>query len=201
MTKQTHRPAIGAQLARIQWPALVVALVIPFIAASIGSGATNSSRSGWYRRLRKPAWNPPAWVFGPVWTLLYLAMGVASWLVWRQGQLSAEEETPYDRSIARAEVRSAFTFYGIQLGLNALWSVLFFGLRRIDLALIEITALWSMILVTLNRFYRIRPLAGLLLAPYQLWVTYAVLLNARVWQLNRSRLRRFVTERLHRLGV
>ncbi|MEZ4732751.1 MAG: TspO/MBR family protein [Caldilineaceae bacterium] len=201
MIKQTHRPAIGAQLARIQWPALAVALVVPFIAAAIGNRATNSSLSGWYRRLRKPTWNPPAWVFGPVWTTLYLLMGVASWLVWRQGQLSAEEETIHDRKAAREEVRGALTVYGIQLGLNALWSVLFFGARRVDLALMEVATLWSTMLVTLNRFYRIHPLAGLLLVPYQLWVTFATLLNARVWQLNRNQLRNTVSEWLHRLGV
>lgn len=201
MGKQTHRPAIQAQLARIQWPALAVALGIPFIAAAVGSAATNHSLPSWYRWLRKPAWNPPTWIFGPVWTVLYLLMGVASWLVWRQGQLSAEEETTQDQRAAHAEVRGALTFYSIQLGFNTLWSVIFFGLRRIDLALVEIALLWATILVNLISFYRIRPLAGLLLIPYQLWVTFAVFLNVRIWQLNRSRLRQSLSELLSHIGI
>lgn len=182
------------------WGALPVALIIPLVAATIGSIATNRSRFGWYRRLRKPTWNPPEWVFGPVWTLLFTAMGVASWLVWRRGQRSSEEETVQDQRTTHAEVQGALTFYGIQLALNTLWSVIFFGLRRLDLALVEIVPFWTTILLTLVRFYRIHPVAGLLLAPYQLWVTFAALLNARVWQLNRNPVRHTVSEWLARVG-
>lgn len=170
-----------------QWPALLIALIIPFTAAAIGSTATNTSLFGWYRQLRKPTWNPPAWVFGPVWTALYLLMGIASWLIWRRGQRSGEEETTQDRYSVQEEMQGALTFYGLQLVLNSLWSIIFFGLRRIDLALVEVLALWTTLLVTLTRFYRIQPLAGLLLVPYQLWVTFATLLNLRIWQLNRGR--------------
>lgn len=183
-----------------QWRALTVALIIPFVAATIGGVATNRSLFGWYRRLRKPTWNPPDAVFGPVWTLLFATMGLASWLVWRRGQLSSEEETAQDQHATHREVQGALTFYGIQLVLNTLWSVIFFGLRRLDLALIEIVPFWTTILVTLVRFYRIHPVAGLLLVPYQLWVTFAALLNARVWQLNRNPLRRAVSEWLARFG-
>lgn len=182
------------------WRALPVALIIPLVAATIGGVATNRSRFGWYRRLQKPTWNPPDWVFGPVWTLLFTAMGVASWLVWRRGQRSSEEETAQDQQATHAEVQGALTFYGIQLALNTLWSVIFFGRRRLDLALIEIVPLWTTIMVTLVRFYRIHPVAGLLMVPYQLWVTFAALLNARVWQLNRNSVRRTVSEWLARVG-
>ncbi|MCE7985709.1 MAG: tryptophan-rich sensory protein [Caldilinea sp. CFX5] len=189
MITQEQSNAVRTAQRRKQWPTLLLALIIPFTAATIGGVATNRSLFGWYRRLRKPTWNPPAWVFGPVWTALYLVMGIASWLVWRRGELSVEEETAQDRHATHAEVQGALTFYGLQLVLNSLWSVIFFGLRRIDLALVEVVALWTMLLVTLTRFYRIQPLAGLLLVPYQLWVTFAALLNLRVWQLNRNRFR------------
>lgn len=157
--------------------ALVVALLVPFIVAAIGGGATSSALSDWYRTLRKPEWNPPDWIFGPVWTTLYLIMGIASWLVWRKGQEAPEEQ--------QKEVQGALTLYGFHLVLNLLWSLIFFGLRRVDLALIEIGALWVALLATLIRFYRIRPLAGLILIPYQAWVTFAATLNATIWQLNR----------------
>lgn len=188
MIRQEQSNRVRAVLQGKQLPTLLIALLIPFIVATIGSVATNRSLFGWYRLLRKPSWNPPAWVFGPVWTTLYVMMGIASWLVWRRGALSVEEETTQDRHATHAEVQGALAFYGLQLVLNSLWSVIFFGLRRIDLALVEVVALWTTLLVTLNRFYHIQPLAGLLLVPYQLWVTFAALLNLRIWQLNRRRL-------------
>ena len=200
MTKQEQRDLQRVGHPKRHWRALPVALIIPFVAATIGSVATSRSLFGWYRRLRKPTWNPPDWVFGPVWTVLFTAMGVASWLVWRRGQLSAEEETAQDQRAIHTEVQGALTFYGIQLVLNTLWSVIFFGLRRLDLALIEIVPFWTTLLVTVVRFYRIHPTAGLLLVPYQLWVTFAALLNARVWQLNRHPLHRTLSEWLARVG-
>lgn len=153
--------------------ALVLALVLPQIVGGLGAVATASSVSTWYRRLRKPSWNPPRWLFGPVWTLLYLAMGAASWLVWRR------------RREAGQPAGLELGLYGTQLGLNLLWSVLFFGRRRLDWALAEIGLLWAAILATLVTFYRAEPLAGLLLVPYQLWTTFAAALNAAVWRLNR----------------
>lgn len=200
MIKQDQNQLRRVAQTQGQWVALTVALIIPFVAAAVGGVATNRARFGWYRRLRKPAWNPPDAIFGPVWTALYTAMGVASWLVWRRGQLSSEEETAQDQRSTHTEVQGALTFYGIQLVLNTLWSIIFFGLRRIDLALIEIAPFWTTILVTLVRFYRVHPVAGLLLAPYQLWVTFAVLLNARIWQLNRNPWRRTFSALLARAG-
>jgi benzodiazapine receptor len=154
--------------------ALGIALAAPFLVAAIGGIATGSSVSTWYPILKKPVWNPPAWVFGPVWTLLYLMMGIASWLVW---QIRVQNE---------AQVRSALGWYGLQLGLNLLWSVIFFGLRQVGLALIEIVALWSTLLITIVKFERIRRDAAGLLLPYLLWTTFAAALNATIWWLNRN---------------
>lgn len=152
--------------------ALVIALAVPFAAAAIGGYATSSSVSTWYPTLNKPAWNPPAWVFGPVWTVLYLLMGIASWLVWRK---RAEQEV---------RVRRALGWYGLQLGLNMGWSLIFFGLQQIGLALVEIVALWSALLITTIKFGRIRRDAAWLLLPYLLWTTFATALNAATWWLN-----------------
>jgi tryptophan-rich sensory protein len=146
-------------------------LVVTFAAAAIGSAATFQSVKSWYPTLAKPAWTPPSAVFGPVWTLLYIAMAVAAWRVWRAQTGSA----------ATAVLRS----YGAQLFLNALWSVLFFGLRRPDLALIDIAALWIVLVIILARFWRADFVAGLLWAPYVAWVSFASALNAAIWMLNR----------------
>jgi benzodiazapine receptor len=154
--------------------ALVIALAAPFVVATIGGIVTGSSVSTWYPTLIKPVWNPPAWVFGPVWTLLYLMMGIASWLVWQK------------RAQNEAQVRQALNWYGLQLGLNLVWSVIFFGLRQIGLALMEIVALWSTLLITMVKFGRIRRDAAGLLLPYLLWTTFATALNAAIWWLNRN---------------
>jgi benzodiazapine receptor len=122
----------------------------------------------WYSALGKPAWTPPGWVFGPVWTLLYVTMGVAAWLVW-----------------ARAGWGWPLLPFVVQLVLNGAWTWLFFGLRSPELALLDIVALWVMILVTLIVFWRVHPVAGGLLLPYLAWVTFAGALNAAIWHLNR----------------
>ncbi len=156
--------------------ALVLALIIPQIVGGLGAVATASSVSTWYQGLHKPRWTPPGWLFGPVWTLLYLAMGAASWLVWRRRREAGRPAT------------LELGLYGSQLGLNLLWSILFFGRRRLDWALAEIGLLWAATprgVATLATFYRAEPLAGLLLVPYQLWTTFAAALNAAVWRLNR----------------
>ena len=165
--------------------ALIIALALPFAAAALGAQATNGSVNTWYRTLRKPAWNPPSWVFGPVWTVLYTLMGIASWLVWRSGNGPTLENGTLIDSSKKRVVNGALTLYGVHLLFNGLWSVLFFGKRNIKWALIEIVVLWGLIGATLIRFYRIKPLAGWLLAPYLLWSTFATVLNAKLWQLNR----------------
>ncbi len=155
---------------------LVAALGTPFIAAAIGAIATSRSVSSWYQTLRKPRWTPPSWLFGPAWSMLYLMMGVASWLIWHTGKVEGREE----------EAGAALRLYSVHLAFNTLWSVIFFGWQRIGLGLAEILVLWSMILATLRRFQRINRRAGLLLVPYQLWVTFATALNAAIWWLNRT---------------
>lgn len=154
-----------------RYPALILFLVVTFLAAALGSAATASSVSEWYPTLRKPSWNPPSWVFGPVWTLLYVAMAVAAWRVWRRAEAGA--------------ARSTLWLYGAQLALNALWSVLFFGLRRPDLALVDVVLLWGLLVVLLVRFARADRVAAALWTPYVAWVGFATVLNATIWQLNR----------------
>jgi translocator protein len=154
-----------------RYPALILFLVVTFLAAAIGSAATASSVSEWYLTLRKPSWNPPGWVFGPVWTLLYVAMAVAAWRVWRRAETGA--------------ARTTLWLYGAQLALNALWSILFFGLRRPDLALVDVVVLWGLLVVLLVRFARADRLAAALWTPYVAWVGFATVLNATIWQLNR----------------
>lgn len=124
----------------------------------------------WYANLTKPSWNPPAAVFGPVWTLLYLLMGISSGLVWRRAGFAGEP--------------LAMGLFCFQLILNALWSYLFFGLQRPDLAFFEIVLLWLAILATLVLFWRISMAAGALLLPYLAWVTFAAILNLQLWRLN-----------------
>lgn len=151
------------------WAGLIVFVAVCFGAAGVGSLYTNPSVDPWYAALTKPSWNPPNWVFGPVWTMLYLMMAVAAWLVWR-------------RRGAAAGVPLAL--FAAQLALNALWSYLFFGLHRPGLAFAEITLLWAAILATLLAFRRVVPLAAWLLVPYLLWVTFAAFLNFTIWRLN-----------------
>jgi tryptophan-rich sensory protein len=151
-------------------PGLVRALVGPGIAASIGSAATFSSVDDWYQKLDKPSFNPPRWVFGPAWSTLYLLMGIADFIVSREGSEAASNA----RGIYRA-----------QLALNAVWSVLFFGLRSPLAALIEIAFLWVAILMTIVAFWRVSKPAALLLVPYLLWTTFATVLNASIWHKNR----------------
>ena len=124
---------------------------------------------GYYAALAKPAWAPPAWVFGPVWTALYIAMAVAAWLVWRCGGWRAQ--------------RSPLLLYLVQLGLNALWTPLFFGLRSPGLALVWIILLLVAIVLTARAFFRIDRGAGWLLVPYLLWVGFAAVLNFSIWRL------------------
>ena len=157
----TNKPAVSSWIGLVFWVAL------SFAGAGVGS---RFSPGDWYTHLAKPAFNPPAWVFAPVWTLLYLVMGVAAWLVWRQ------------RGVAR--VAPALALFLVQLALNAAWSWLFFGLHHIGWALVDLAALWLAIGATLLAFWAHRPLAGLLMVPYLLWVSFAALLNFQFWRLN-----------------
>ena len=144
-------------------------LAVSFVAAAVGSAA--SIRAGpFYAQLGRPEWAPPPEVFGPVWTVLYALMGIAAWLVWRVGGFRA--------------ARTALTLFLVQLAVNALWSWLFFGWQLGSAAFADIVLLWVLIIATLVAFWRVRPLAGVLLIPYLLWVSFASALNYSVWQLN-----------------
>lgn len=154
-------------------PAVLVAFIaVTFAAAAIGSTATFRNVTTWYPTLQKPTWTPPSALFGPVWSALYLAMSIAGWRAWRSAP-------------SAAATAGVIRLYGAQLILNALWSVLFFGMRRPDLALINIIALWLLLLLGLVRFWRLDRIAGILWAPYLAWVTFATALNASIWSLNR----------------
>jgi benzodiazapine receptor len=147
---------------------LVISLVLVAAAAAFGG---RFAPTAWYQEIAKPPWTPPAWIFGPVWTALYIMMGVAAWLVWRK------RETP------GAVV--ALGVYVVQLVLNGLWSWIFFYLHRIGLALADLIVLWVLIVVTCVLFWRVRRAAGVLLLPYIVWVTFAGFLNQAIWALNR----------------
>lgn len=159
--------------------ALTVSVLIPLALGALGGVVTAAAIPGWYAELTKPSWNPPPWLFGPVWTTLYISMGIAAWRVWSQ---SDSDGTPPAR---RAAVRSALLIYGIQLGFNAIWSPVFFGLKRIDLALVIIVLMLAAIIETGRRFYRLDHPAAWLLLPYLGWVSFATLLSGSIWLLNR----------------
>ncbi|MGV8961623.1 MAG: TspO/MBR family protein [Stenotrophomonas sp.] len=154
---------------RTQLLGLLGWLLLAFVAAAIGAVASVSA-STFYAQLVQPQWAPPAAVFGPVWTLLYGLMGLAAWGVWRQGGF--------------AQQRRALILFVLQLAVNALWSWLFFAWHQGALALADIAVLWLLIVATLVAFWRVRPLSGVLLLPYLLWVSFAAVLNYSVWQLN-----------------
>ncbi len=149
---------------------LVGFFVICFAVSGVGAVVTLSSVETWYPALVKPAFNPPAWVFGPVWSLLYAMMAVAAWRVWLTA-LSARRTR-------------ALALFFVQLGLNTLWSLLFFGYQQVGLALINIFALLIAIAITAKWFYRCDPISGWLFVPYILWVSFATALNVSIWFLN-----------------
>ena len=153
-----------------QWLALGAFVAVCFTAAALGSMFTTPEIAGWYAHLNKPQWTPPNWVFGPVWSTLYLMMAVAAWLVWREHGL-------------RGAVLP-LALFAAQLLLNTLWSIIFFGLHRVGLAFFDIALLWGAILVTMMAFWRVVPLAGWLMLPYLLWVAYASALNFTIWRMN-----------------
>ncbi len=150
---------------------IVVALVLPQLAGVIGSIFTASAVPDWYSTLIRPELAPPNWVFAPVWTMLFILMGIAAFLIWRKG-------------LQTKGVLFALVLFGVQLILNTLWSVVFFGFRNTALAFIEIGLLWLAIAATLVAFSRISRTAAVLLVPYILWVSFAAYLNYQFWALN-----------------
>lgn len=150
--------------------ALIVFVGLCLLVGALGGWVTADSVKDWYPTLRKPSFNPPNWVFGPVWTILYIMMGVAAWRVWC--------EAWGDRA------RGPLMLFALQLALNLGWSVAFFGLHAIGAAVVVIVALEAAILATMLAFRRIDGLAAALLIPYALWVAFATLLNVTIWRLN-----------------
>ena len=150
------------------------------MAGVIGSIFTSESVSTWYQTIEKPSFSPPNWLFGPVWTTLYVLMGISLFLIWRATSTTTFPEDRRDRKIA------AFIAFGSQLILNVLWSFLFFGLRSPQLAFAEIVILLISIVVTIVIFSKISWLAAVLMMPYAGWVTFASFLNLQIWLLNSS---------------
>jgi tryptophan-rich sensory protein len=149
---------------------LIVSIVVCFSAAAIGGFATTSSIEGWYAGINKPTWNPPNWIFGPVWSTLYLMMAVSVWLVWKKSGL--------------ANAKFALVIFAIQLVLNLLWSLIFFGMQQPGWAFAEVILLWVSIVMTIAVFFRHSKLAAYLLVPYLLWVSFASFLNYTIWSMN-----------------
>ena len=152
---------------------ILLCVAICLAVGYLSSITTQSSIKTWYPTIEKPIFNPPNWVFAPVWTMLFILMGIAAGLVWNK--LESNKEL----------VKKGLLFFTIQLLLNALWSYLFFGLNNVLLALIEIILLWLMIFETYNQFKKIDKIAAYLLLPYLAWVSFATILNASIWWLNR----------------
>ncbi|RPH67113.1 MAG: tryptophan-rich sensory protein [Burkholderiales bacterium] len=158
-----RRPAFDRLAGLVGW------LVLSFVAAGVGAIAS-ADAGDFYRQLVRPGWAPPGWLFAPVWSLLYLLIGVAAWLVWSA------------RGFRGA--RAAMSLFLVQLVANALWTWLFFAWRLGALAFAEILVLWALIVATMVAFWRVRPLAGVLLLPYLGWVTFASALTLATWRLN-----------------
>ncbi len=155
---------------------LIISLIIPQLAGGLGSYFTIGSVKDWYPVLEKPLLNPPAWVFGPVWTTLFPFMGYALFLVW-----SSYAKASADR---KDVIKIALTLFGIQMVLNALWSIIFFGLHSPGGALFEMIFLWLAIIATIIAFAKISKPAAWLLVPYILWVSFAGYLNYSIYALN-----------------
>ena len=153
-----------------RWIGLVAFIAVCLAAGSLGAIATTPEIDGWYRTLAKPTWNPPAGVFGPVWTTLYVLMALAAWLVWKPAGFQA--------------AALPLTLFGGQLVLNVAWSWIFFGMHQPGWAFVEIVILWLAIAATTWAFFRRSPLAGWLLVPYLAWVSFAAVLNFTIWRLN-----------------
>ncbi|MFH0971391.1 MAG: TspO/MBR family protein [Candidatus Micrarchaeota archaeon] len=154
----------------LDWKKLLVSIIGCELAGGIGAIFTSPNIPTWYAALAKPSFSPPNWVFFPVWTTLYLMMGVSVYLVWNREK--------------NKQAEMGLKFFGVQLLLNILWSFLFFGMKSPFLGLIGIIALWLSIALTIRQFWKINRNAAYLLVPYILWVSFAAILNFSVWQLN-----------------
>ncbi|MFH1285145.1 MAG: TspO/MBR family protein [Candidatus Micrarchaeota archaeon] len=154
-----------------EWLKIAFAVILCELAGLLGSIFTMPAIAGWYATLNKPSFNPPNWLFAPAWTMLYALMGVSAYLVWKKGT-------------EKKEVKIALGFFCLQLLLNLVWSLIFFGMKSPFFAFLEIILLWLAIAATIWKFYGIDKRAGALLIPYILWVTFASVLNYYAWMLN-----------------
>ena len=152
---------------------LIVSILASFAAGGIGSLFTFKAIPTWYARLKKPRYTPPNWAFGPVWTTLYILMGISVFLIWQKG-------------LSTNDVLLAFVLFWIQLAINALWSVIFFGMKSKGGGVITIIILWLLILATIVSFLQVTVWAGGLLIPYIVWVSIALYLNIGIWMLNKT---------------
>lgn len=153
------------------WPQLILFIIICEAVGIAGSFFTVKAIPTWYEKLRQPSFRPPNWLFGPVWTLLYALMGISAYLVYQNRQLPL--------------AKVGLIFFLIQLALNAIWTPLFFGAKKLDWAFFEIAFMWVFIVLSVVYFFVIVPLAGWLMLPYIVWVSFASLLNYSIWQLNK----------------
>jgi tryptophan-rich sensory protein len=173
---------------------LVISVVICQLAGIVGSIFTTPEISGWYKTLNKPFFQPPNWLFGPVWTLLFLLMGISLYLVWGNnwqikfefGNLKGKAWNKYSQKfwIGNWQKANLILVFVVQLGLNVLWSYLFFKMHNLGLAFFGLLALWFAILYTILNFYRVSKYSAYLLIPYILWVSFAGILNLAVWLIN-----------------
>lgn len=149
---------------------MIISIAICLGAGGLGAIATTPEIDGWYKTIEKPSWNPPGYVFGPVWTALYIMMGVAAWLVWKR------------EGFKKAKV--PLVLFTVQLLLNVVWSWIFFNLHQPGWAFVEIVVLWIAIVATTVAFFKRQKIAGWLMMPYLAWVSFASVLNFTIWQLN-----------------
>jgi len=150
---------------------LIIAIIIPVAVGAISGFFTATGVESWYQTINKPSWNPPGWIFGPVWTTLYVMMGIALFLVWKSDSSDVLKKT-------------AIALFAIQLILNFFWSFIFFDQQQIGWALVEIIVMWVFILLTIFAFGNVSKLAAWLLVPYISWVSFATILNYTIWKLN-----------------
>lgn len=153
------------------WIKLIISLALPQIAGLTAALFTETGEGSWYRSIAKPSWNPPGWLFAPVWTSLYILMGIAFYLIWKSRAAEREKKT-------------AMTLWIAQLVLNFFWTIIFFNQHQIGWALVEIIALWLLIVLTILAFARINKPSAWLLVPYISWVSFAAYLTYTIWQLN-----------------
>jgi len=151
---------------------LIIAIAIPLLVGGTSGFFTASGVESWYQTIARPTWNPPGWIFGPVWTTLYVMMGIALFLVWKE-----------DTSVELKKI--AIALFAVQLVLNFFWSFIFFNQHQIGWALVEIVVMWFFILLTIFAFAQVNKTAAWLLVPYISWVSFATILNFTIWQLNK----------------